>query len=226
MGDMYLRTRLVIGEENLQKLKGSKVAIFGLGGVGGHCLDALVRAGIGHFLLVDNDVFEESNLNRQLLSLRSNIGRDKVDVAKEHVFDINPQAEVLCKKTFYTLDTRDEFEFFGYDYIVDAIDTVSGKVALIERAKMDGIPIISCMGTGNKLNPSMLQVSDIYNTSVCPLAKAVRSQLRQRNIDSLKVVFSKEEPVSNERPPGSVSFVPSVAGILMASEVIKDITDI
>lgn len=217
------RSEIILGRDAIEKLGMAKVAVFGLGGVGGHCLEALVRAGIGSFLLVDNDIFEESNLNRQLLAVCSNLGESKTEAAKKRIMDINPKAEVLTRQIFYTEKTKDEFDFSGFDYIVDAIDTVSGKVALVTGAKTFGVPVISAMGAGNKLDATAFKVADIYSTKVCPLAKAMRNQLKQRGVDSLKVVYSEELPVNNARPPGSVSFVPGVMGMIMAGEVIKDI---
>lgn len=223
-----------MGEEAVQKLKVCRVAVFGLGGVGGYCLEALARSGIGAFDLVDSDVVEQSNINRQILALHSTVGLKKTSIAAARVRDINPLAEVVERDLFYTEETASLFDFSRYDYIVDAVDTVAAKVSLALRAQEAGRPIISCMGTGNKLDPSAFEVADIYSTSVCPLARAVRAQLKKVGVTALKVVYSKELPVAidgaaaEKRPsgrpsPASCSFVPPVAGLIMAGEVIKDL---
>ena len=230
----FSRTELLFGKENMQKLAAARVAVFGIGGVGGHAVEALARSGIGTLDIIDSDTVALTNINRQLVASFSTIGRYKVDVAKERILDINPDAKVNVYNTFYLPETADMFDFTQYDYVVDAIDTVTGKLMLAERAKSCGTPIISCMGAGNKLDPTAFRVDDIYNTSVCPLAKVMRRELKKRGIDSLKVVYSTEPPVmplengetkgTQGRPaPGSTAFVPSVAGLILAGEVVKDI---
>lgn len=233
---MFSRTELLIGKENIKKLQNSKVAIFGIGGVGSYVVEGLVRAGIGSFILVDNDEVSISNLNRQIIATTKTIGKPKVEVAKERILEINPNANVTIYKEFYMPDNKVELTD-DISYIVDAIDTVTAKIALIEEADKLKIPIISSMGTGNKLDPTKFEVTDIYKTSVCPLAKVIRKELRSRGIKKLKVVYSKEEPIKNIKEeadeniefkgkayvPGSISFVPSVAGLIIASEVVKDI---
>ncbi len=233
MKDAFSRTAALLGGQAMQKLQSSRVAVFGLGGVGGYCLEALARSGIGAFDLVDADVVDITNLNRQILALLNTVGRYKTEVAKERVLSINPSANVRTFTLFYDENTSSKFDFSQYDYVVDAIDTVSAKVDLAVKAKQAGVKIISCMGTGNKLQPERLKVADIYSTSVCPLARAMRSLLKKKGIDSLKVVYSDELPAKTStdevrpatgRPvPASCSFVPSVAGLIMAGEVIKDI---
>lgn len=228
------RTVALMGEEAVQKLKDSRVAVFGLGGVGGYCLEALARGGVGAFDLIDNDVVDQTNINRQIFALHSTVGMLKTEIAAERVKDINPVAEVRQFNLFYTDESAGVFDFSRYDYIVDAVDTVSAKVSLAVRAQQAGVKIISCMGTGNKLNPTAFEVADIYKTTVCPLARAMRTQLKKAGVKSLKVVYSKElpakieggatEPRASGRPsPASCSFVPSVAGLIMAGEVIKDL---
>jgi len=227
MNEMYERTQMLFGNENMEKLKNSYVAVFGVGGVGSFACEALARAGVGKLDLIDNDVVSPTNLNRQLVALTSTLGRYKVDVMKERILDINPNAEVNTYKTFYLPETANEFDFSKYDYIIDAIDTVAGKIELVVNADKVKTPIISSMGAGNKVNPEMFEVADIYKTSVCPLAKVMRTQLKKRGIKKLKVVYSKEKPIESEtgvRYPGSTSFTPSVAGLIIAGEVIKDIT--
>lgn len=223
MQEMFSRTARLLGEEAVEGLSKTRVAVFGIGGVGGHVVEALVRAGVGSIDLIDNDVVCESNLNRQIIATRSVIGCDKVEVMARRIRDINPECQVRQYKCFYLPETSGEFDFTQYDYVVDAIDTVTGKIQLILQAKEAGVPVISSMGTGNKLNPTQLEVTDIYKTSVCPLAKVMRRELKARGVKALKVVYSKEEPVVKCTPPGSVSFVPSVAGLIIASEVIKDL---
>lgn len=233
MGNQFSRTELLIGKEGLEKLKSSKVAVFGIGGVGSYAVEALARAGAGNFVLIDNDVVSETNINRQLIALHSTVGKSKVEVAKERILDINPNAKVETKQIFYTPESTGIIDD-SIDYIVDAIDTVSSKIDLVIKAKELDIPIISCMGTGNKLDASRLEISDISKTSVCPLAKVMRKELRSRGINKLKVLYSKEEPMkvfvddesdtTKKSVPGSISFVPSVAGLLIAGEVIKDLT--
>ena len=234
MDNAFSRTALLLGEGAIQKLASSRVAIFGLGGVGGYCLEALARSGVGEFDLVDADRIDTTNLNRQILALRSTVGRLKTEVAAERVRDINPAANVRTHSIFYTDESALLFDFSQYDYIVDAVDTVAAKVSLALRAQEAGVKIISCMGAGNKLDPTVFEVTDIYKTSVCPLARAMRSQLKKVGVKSLKVVYSKEQPTqidnsaaqkrASGRPsPASCAFVPSVAGLIMAGEVIKDL---
>ena len=227
--EQFSRTELLIGEENLEKLKNSKVAIFGIGGVGSFVVEALTRAGIGNFILVDKDNVDLSNLNRQIIATRKTVGKPKVEVAKERILEINPNAEVEIYKEFFMPETEGILDS-TISYVVDAIDTVTAKIELVKRAQELNIPIISSMGTGNKLDPTKFEVSDIYKTSVCPLAKVMRKELKARKIKKLKVVYSKELPIKvakNEEVikqiPGSISFVPSVAGLIIAGEVIKDI---
>lgn len=227
--EQFSRTELLIGKENLEKLKNSKVAIFGIGGVGSFVLEALTRAGIGNFILVDKDNVDLSNLNRQIIATRKTVGKPKVEVAKERILEINPNAEVEIYKEFFMPETEGILDS-TISYVVDAIDTVTAKIELVKRAQELNIPIISSMGTGNKLDPTKFEVSDIYKTSVCPLAKVMRKELKARKIKKLKVVYSKELPIKvarNEKVvkqiPGSISFVPSVAGLIIAGEVIKDI---
>ncbi len=229
MENIFQRTEMLIGEENLQKLHNSKVAIFGIGGVGSYVLEGLARAGIGNFILVDADIVDETNINRQIIATKDTIGMDKVEVASSRVLSINPNAKIKTFKEFFSKDTKGILEK-DIDYIVDSVDTVSAKIELVERAKKLNIPIISCMGTGNKLDPLRLEIEDIYKTEVCPLAKVMRKELKQRGIESLKVLYSKEEPIKVENKgnarkatPGSISFVPSVAGLIIAGEVVKDI---
>ena len=227
--EQFSRTELLIGKENLEKLKNSKVAIFGIGGVGSFVLEALARAGIGNFILVDKDNVDLSNLNRQIIATRKTVGKPKVEVAKERILEINPNAEVEIYKEFFMPETEGILDS-TISYVVDAIDTVTAKIELVKRAQELNVPIISSMGTGNKLDPTKFEVSDIYKTSVCPLAKVMRKELKARKIKKLKVVYSKELPIKVARNeevikqiPGSISFVPSVAGLIIAGEVIKDI---
>ena len=226
MVDQFSRTEMLIGKENIEKLKESKVAIFGIGGVGSYVVEALTRAGIGKFILVDNDTVAISNLNRQIIATRKTIGRLKVDVAKERILEINPDACIETYNEFFLPKSMDIFDN-TVDYVVDCVDTVSAKIELVLRANKFNVPIISSMGTGNKLNPEMFEVTDIYKTSVCPLAKVMRKELRNKGIKKLKVVYSKEEPIKPvegiDGTKGSISFVPSVAGLIIAGEVIKDI---
>lgn len=238
MQEMYTRTAMLLGEAAIEQLQKARVAVFGIGGVGGYVAEALVRAGVGALDLIDNDVVCESNLNRQIIATVSSIGRPKTEVMAERIRDINPQCCVKTYQCFYLPENSTLFDFSQYDYVVDAIDTVTGKIQLVMQAKQADVPIISSMGTGNKLNPTQLEVADIYETSVCPLAKVMRRELKARGVERLKVVYSKEEPrkpievklqstqeENNVRraTPGSVSFVPSVAGLIIASEVIKDL---
>ncbi|MBR5317017.1 MAG: tRNA threonylcarbamoyladenosine dehydratase [Lachnospiraceae bacterium] len=217
------RTEILLGAEGVEKLKNATVAVFGIGGVGGHAVEALARSGVGNLELVDHDTVSLSNINRQMVALHSTIGKYKVDVMKDRILDINPDANVVGHKCFYLPETAGQFDFSKYDYVVDCIDTVTGKLQLIEAAKTAGVPVISSMGAGNKLDPTGFQVADISKTSVCPLAKVMRRELKKRNIKNVKVVYSKEEPVVRESVPGSCAFVPSVAGLILASEVIKDL---
>lgn len=219
----FSRTELLLGRDGVKRLQDASVAVFGIGGVGGYAVEALARSGVGRLHLIDHDKVSVSNLNRQIIAVTSTIGRYKVDAAKERILDINPKAEVYAYRTFYMPDTAEEFDFTQYDYVVDAIDTVTGKLAIIMQAKQVGVPVISSMGAGNKLDASAFEVADIYQTSVCPLAKVMRRELKKRGVESLKVVYSKEPPVSSERPPGSTAFVPAAAGLILAGEVVKDL---
>lgn len=238
MGEETIRTEMLLGTQALERLAGARVAVFGIGGVGGYTVEALARAGVGKLDLVDSDRISLSNLNRQLLALHSTLGMRKVDAAKARVLDINPRAEVTLWPLFYSQETAEQFDFSQYDYIVDAIDTVSAKLLLVERAANAGTPIISCMGTGNKLNPAEFQVADISRTSMCPLARVMRRELGKRGIRHLKVVYSREEALrptgweeeaaalGKRQIPGSVSFVPGAAGLILAGEVIRDLAGV
>ena len=229
MQDIFSRTAQLIGNEAVQRLNASTVAGFGLGGVGSFVVEGLARSGIGHLVLIDNDKVNETNINRQLIALTDTIGEYKTDVAKKRVLSINPQAKVEIITDFYLPDKAEQFFISDYDYIVDAIDTVTAKIDIAVQAETRGIPMISCMGTGNKLDPTRFEVTDIKKTSICPLARVMRRELKARGIDSLKVVYSKEEPrksrISEDgrNLPGSVSFVPPVAGLIIAGEVVKDL---
>ena len=227
MDNWLNRTEYLIGKEPIEKLKNVHVAVFGLGGVGSYTIEALARSGIGHLTLVDKDVVDITNINRQLIADTTTVGKLKVDIAKERLLKINPNLEISTYSTFYDSTKTEEFFAISYDYIVDAIDTVSSKLSLVEEAFKRHIPIISCMGTGNKLDPTQFEVSDITKTSVCPLAKVMRKELKERGIPHLKVVYSKEIPKrfdeEHKQTPASISFVPSVAGLILASEVIKDL---
>ena len=224
MPNQYSITELLIGEENIKKLQQSKVAIFGVGGVGSFVIEALARAGVGTLVIIDHDEVDITNINRQIIATHDSIGRPKVEVAKERILSINPNAEVITYKEFFSKETEGIIDS-SLDYVVDCVDTVTAKLEILSRANELDIPVISSMGTGNKLDPTKFEVEDIYRTSVCPLAKVMRKELRARNIDSLKVVYSKEEPIKNSegRTPGSISFVPSSAGLIIAGVVIKDI---
>ncbi len=238
MSEEFIRTRMLLGNEAMERLEKARVAVFGIGGVGGYTVEALARAGIGQLDLIDSDTVSISNLNRQLLATHSTVGMLKVEAAKARVLDINPRAVVRTYPVFYTPETADGFDFTRYDYIVDAIDTVTGKLALVERAAAAGTPIICCMGTGNKLDPSRFEVTDISKTSMCPLARVMRKELGKRGIRHLKVVYSQEEAltptgweeeaaaIGKRQIPGSVSFVPGAAGLILAGEVIRDIAGI
>ena len=237
--DQLIRTRMLIGNENIDKLQKASVAVFGLGGVGGYTVEALARSGIGSLYLCDNDTISESNLNRQILATYDSIGRLKTEVAKERISSINSSVKVTCDNSFVLPENIGNIDFHGFDAVVDAIDTVSGKIALIVASKEAGVPVISCMGTGNKMNAQMLEIADIYETSVCPLARVMRKELKSRGIDACKVIFSKEEPMKPIEPsessddinegskkrgiPASNAFVPATAGLLIAQEVIKTI---
>ena len=251
--EQFSRTALLIGEENIEKLQRARVAVFGIGGVGGYVVEALARSGVGTLDIIDKDTVELSNLNRQIIATHKSLGRPKVEVAKERILDINPEATVNAYQIFYLPETADQFDFKQYDYVVDAIDTVTGKIALIEHAKFCGVPVISSMGAGNKMDPTAFRVADISKTKVCPLAKVMRRELKKRNIEHVKVVYSEEEPIKLLHPedngvtthletvddnmrlelrassprvkqaPGSNAFVPSVAGLIIAGEVIKDL---
>ena len=237
MSKKFDRTKRLLGSEAMDKLKNARVAVFGIGGVGGHAADALVRSGIGAIDIIDSDVVAESNINRQLIATTKTVGRKKVEVMKEHLLEINPEVKVTGFDCFFLPETVNEFDFKMYDYVVDAVDTVTAKIALVEACEESGVSIISSMGAGNKLDPTAFEVSDIYKTSVCPLAKVMRRELKKRNIKHLKVVYSKEEPIepmqdeafesdesrTRRATPGSIAFVPSVAGLIIAGEVVKDI---
>lgn len=248
MLNQFSRTELLLGKEAMEKLKNSRVAIFGIGGVGGYTAEALVRSGVGTLDLIDDDKVCLTNINRQIFATRKTVGKYKVDVAEERLHDINPDAIINTHKTFYMPDTADQFDFSQYDYIVDAIDTVTGKITLVVNADKAETPIISSMGAGNKLDASAFEVADIYKTSVCPLARVMRTELRKRKIKSLKVVYSKEKPITpvddmaisckqhcicppgtarkctqRRQVPGSTAFVPSVVGLIIAGEVVKDL---
>ncbi|WP_031557640.1 tRNA threonylcarbamoyladenosine dehydratase [Lachnospira multipara] len=237
--ERFKRTEVLLGSDALYKLNSKRVCIFGVGGVGGYVVEALVRAGIGHIDIVDKDVVSESNINRQIIASYKTIGISKVEAFKERIKDINPDCEVIAHNCFYLPETRDEFDFSQYDYVVDAVDTVTAKIDIIMQAKNANTPVISAMGAGNKLDPTMFEVADIYKTSMCPLAKVMRRELKKRQVKNLKVVYSKEVPISpnvseeellkemeetkKRSIPGSISFVPSVAGLILASEVVKDL---
>lgn len=248
MLNQFSRTELLLGQEAMEKLKNARVAVFGIGGVGGYTVEALVRSGVGAFDIIDDDKVCLTNLNRQIIATRKTIGKYKVEVMKERILEINPKAIVNVHQCFFTPETADEFDFSQFSYVVDAIDTVTGKIELVLRANTSNVPIISCMGAGNKLDPTKFEVADIYKTSVCPLAKVMRKELRARRVKKLKVVYSKELPkkpledtensckshcvcppnterkcTEKRQIPGSTSFVPSVAGLIIAGEVIKDL---
>ena len=227
MDEKFSRTRRLLGDSAMDKLKNSRVAVFGVGGVGGYVVEALVRSGIGEIDMFDNDTVAESNINRQIIATTETIGRPKVDVAKERALLINPDIKVNSHNCFYMPDNADNYNLAEYSYIVDAIDTVTAKIELIKRAKALDVPIISSMGTGNKLDASMLEVTDIKKTEMCPLARTMRRELKNRGITSLKVVYSKEKPITpddGDRTPASTAFVPAAAGLIIAGEVVKDLT--
>lgn len=239
MNEKFIRTGLLIGESGLEKLKNAHVAVFGLGGVGGYAVEALVRGGIGALDIIDCDIVSPSNINRQIYALQSTIGHAKTEAAEKRILDINPDIKLRAFNMFFLPETADKINFKDYDYVIDAIDTVTAKFEIVKRAEEAGVPVICSMGTGNKLNPSMFEVADIYKTSVCPLAKVMRKLCRDNGIKRLKVVYSKEQPIKAEAPaqselgavlhkrhtPGSISFVPPVAGFILAGEVIKDILE-
>lgn len=249
MINQFSRTQLLLGADNMERLSKAKVAVFGIGGVGGYVVEALVRSGVGHFVLVDDDKVCLTNINRQIIATRKTVGQYKVDVMKERILDINPDADVEVRKCFYLPENAHEFDFSEYSYVVDAVDTVTAKIEIIMRAKECGVPVISSMGAGNKLDPVAFQIADIYKTTMCPLAKVMRRELKKRGVKKLKVVYSNEKPTRplddmsiscrtncvcppgakhkcTERRdiPGSVAFVPSVAGLILAGEIIKDLT--
>ncbi len=249
MLDQFSRTQLLLGSEAMEKLHSKRVAVFGIGGVGGYVCEALVRSGIGAFDLIDDDKVCLTNLNRQIIATRKTIGMDKVEVMRDRMLDINPDVKVEIHKCFFLPENADDFIFSEYDYVVDAVDTVTAKIELIMRAQKEGIPIISAMGAGNKLDPGRLKIADIYDTSVCPLAKVMRRELKKRNVKKLKVVYSDEEPIrpmedvsqisefecectageelkaaARRSTPGSTAFVPAVAGLLIAGEIVRDLS--
>lgn len=238
MLNQFSRTELLLGDAAMKKLKNSRVAVFGVGGVGGYTVEALARSGVGALDLIDNDTVSLTNINRQIIATLDTVGRDKVDVAQERIKSINPDCVVTTHKCFYLPETAEQFDFTDYDYVVDAIDTVKGKIEIVMRAKECSTPVISSMGAGNKLDPTAFEVADISKTSVCPLAKVMRVQLRKRGVNHLKVVYSKEQPLTpiitddakeefsssvRRTLPGSTAFVPSVVGLIIASEVVKDL---
>lgn len=249
MLNQFSRTELLLGKEAMNKLANSRVAVFGIGGVGGYAVEALVRSGIGAIDLIDDDKVCLTNINRQIIATRKSVGQYKVDAAKQRIEDINPDVKVCTYKTFFAPETSDQFDFTQYDYVVDAIDTVTGKIELVMKAKECNTPIICSMGAGNKMDPTAFEVDDIYNTSVCPLARVMRYELRKRGVKSLKVVYSKEKPLTpiddlecscrtgcicppgtkrkctqRRQVPGSNAFVPSVVGLIIAGEIVKDLT--
>ena len=226
----FERTALILGDEGMSRLSESRVAVFGVGGVGGHCVHALARAGVGAIDVFDDDVVSESNINRQAVALTSTVGMPKVEAIRDQILDINPLAKVTCHRLFYTPECADEIDLSVYSYVVDAIDTVKAKVELISRCKALGVPVISAMGAGNKLDPTRFEVEDLSKTSVCPLCRVMRAQLKKRGIAHHKVVYSREEPLrlvadeaNGRHAPGSISFVPPVMGLILAGEVIKDL---
>ena len=245
MADQFSRTQLIFGSDNMERLRNARVAVFGVGGVGGYTVEALARSGIGTLDIIDDDKVCLSNINRQIIATMKTVGMYKVDVARDRILDINPDATVNAYKMFYLPETKDQFDFTQYDYVVDAIDTVTGKIQLVLQAQEAGVPIISSMGAGNKVNPEQFEVTDIYKTSVCPLAKVMRTELKKRGVKKLKVVYSKEKPIkphgacasddaschpdagrevsTRRATPGSTAFVPSTVGLIIAGEVIKDI---
>ena len=238
MLNQFSRTELLLGKEAMELLKEARIAVFGIGGVGGYVVEALVRSGVGAFDLIDDDKVCLTNLNRQIIATRKTVGQYKTDVMKERILDINPDAQVETHQCFFLPENKEQFDFASYTYVVDAIDTVTAKISLVEECEKAGVPLISSMGAGNKLNPFLFEVADIYQTSVCPLARVMRRELKKRGIPKLKVLYSREKSVcpiengevSGECPqrrsvPGSTAYVPSVAGLLIASEIIKDLTE-
>ncbi len=226
MNNQFSRTELLLGSQAMDLLAGSRVAIFGIGGVGGYVCEALVRSGVGAFDLIDNDVVSPTNLNRQIIATTKTMGMDKVEVMKERMLSINPEARVTTYKCFFLPENAQNIPFDEFDYVVDAVDTVTAKIELIMKAREYGIPIISSMGTGNKLDPSAFRITDLYKTNVCPLARVMRRELKKRGIDKLKVLYSEEKPIRryiDKSTPGSISFVPAVAGLMIGGEVIKDL---
>ncbi len=237
VAERFDRTKRLLGADAMEKLKNARVAVFGIGGVGGHAVDALVRSGVGAVDIIDSDEVAVSNINRQLIATSRTVGQKKVDVMEQHLLEINPDVKVKKHDCFFLPETKEQFDFSQYDYVIDAVDTVTAKLALVEACQEAAVPIISSMGAGNKLDPTAFEVTDIYKTSVCPLAKVMRKELKARNIKKLKVVYSREIPleqkedgefVSDEKrsrraTPGSVAFVPSVAGLILAGEVVKDL---
>lgn len=226
MDNQFSRTELLIGSQAMERLAGSRVAVFGIGGVGGFVCEALVRSGVGSFDLIDSDIVSITNLNRQIIATRKTMGRDKVEVMKERILDINPEAQVTTYKCFFLPENAQSIPFGDYDYIVDAMDTVTAKIELIMRAQEKGIPIISSVGTGNKLDPSAFRITDLYKTNVCPLARVMRRELKKRGVKKLKVLYSEEKPIRryiDQSTPGSISFVPAAAGLMIGGEVIKDL---
>lgn len=236
MLNQFSRTELLLGSATMEKLANSRVAVFGVGGVGGYVCEALVRSGVGAFDLIDNDTVSLTNINRQIIATLSNVGKYKTEAMKERMLDINPEVDVVIHNCFFLPENADEFDFSQYDYVVDAVDTVTAKLEIIMKAKAAGVPVISAMGAGNKLNPEAFKVADIYDTKVCPLAKVMRKELKKRGVKDLKVVYSEEEPVKasavseealpegRRSIPGSIAFAPSVSGLIMAGEIIKNLS--
>lgn len=229
MNDQFKRTRMLIGQENLDKLAAAKVLVFGVGGVGGYVCEALCRGGVGRIDIVDKDVVDVTNINRQIIATHETVGRPKVEVCRKRMLSINPDVKVDARQCFYLPERASEFDFGAYDYVVDAVDNVTAKIDIICNARAAGVPVISSMGTGNKLDPTMFKIADIEKTKVCPLAKAVRKELRKRGVSGVKVLYSEEEPIKplsdDTRTPASISFVPSAAGLIIAGRVISDILE-
>ena len=232
MSETFIRTELLLGEDGVAALQQAKVAIFGIGGVGGYVAEALARSGVGAFVLVDRDVVSTSNINRQIIATTRTVGKPKAELMRERILDINPEASVEVYNCFFLPENAAEFDFASYSYVVDAVDTVTAKLEIVMCAGKAGVPVISSMGAGNKLDPTRFEVADIYETSVCPLARVMRRELKKRGVDRLKVVYSREEALTPKRIlsdeskrviPGSVAFVPSVAGLILAGEVVKDL---
>lgn len=223
MKEQFSRTAQLLGNENVENLFDKHVIVFGVGGVGGYVVEALARSGIGKISIVDNDVVNENNINRQIIALHSTVGMQKVEVLKNRILDINPECQVFVYNQFFLPENSNDFDFSIYDYVVDAVDTVTAKIEIIKKSKESNVPVISSMGTGNKLNPMGFKVSDISKTKVCPLARVMRNELKKRGISKVKCVYSEENPVIQTQTPASVAFVPPVAGLLIASEVVKDL---